>query len=150
MKSSARINKELKDLTDNPMEGVFIETKNEDDVSIWYATIDGPKDSPFENGKFKVEIDFTDNYPFKSPKVHFVTKIYHPNIKSDTGEICTAAIEKQWVPTLNAQFVIESVINLMAEPRPEDPLEQEIADQFMKDYDGYVESAQKHTAEFAG
>lgn len=58
----------------------------------------------------------------------FVTKIYHPNI-NNKGEICTAAIEKQWVPTLNAKFVIESVINLMAEPRPEDPLEQDIGKQ---------------------
>ena len=82
-------------------------------------------------------------------QVFFVTKIYHPNIKGDTGEICTAAIEKQWVPTLNAKFVLESLINLMAEPRPEDPLEQEIAEQFMNDNAGYIEAAQKHTSEYA-
>ena len=149
MKSNARINKELKDLTDEPMSGVNIETKNPDEVTVWIASIDGPKESPFEGGKFRVELDFTDNYPFKAPHVHFLTKIYHPNIKQDTGEICTAAIEKQWVPTLNAKFVIESVINLMAEPRPEDPLEQEIAEQYMNDNSSYVEAAQKHTAEHA-
>ena len=70
-------------------------------------------------------------------------------MKSDTGEICTAAIEKQWVPTLNAQFVIESVVNLMGEPRPEDPLEQEIAEQYLNDREGFNESAQKHTSEHA-
>mmetsp|Transcript_16659 Transcript_16659/g.14570 ORF Transcript_16659/g.14570 Transcript_16659/m.14570 type:complete len:151 (+) Transcript_16659:37-489(+) len=149
MKSNARISKEFKDLSDDPIEGVSINTKEEDDITIWHASIEGPKDSPYEGGKFTVEVDFTDNYPFKSPKVHFVTKIYHPNIKGDTGEICTAAIEKQWVPTLNAKFVIESLMSLMADPRPEDPLEQDIADQYMNDHDAYLEVAQKHTAENA-
>ena len=37
----------------------------------------------------------------------------------------------------------------MAEPRPEDPLEQEIAEQFMNDNAGYIEAAQKHTSEYA-
>lgn len=70
---------EFKDLIDSPMEGVSIQTKTEDDVTVWHAVVDGPviilsdqylqKDSPYEGGKFTVEIDFTDNYPFKSPKV---------------------------------------------------------------------------------
>ena len=37
----------------------------------------------------------------------------------------------------------------MAEPRPEDPLEQEIADQYMNDFEAYKEVAQKHTQENA-
>ena len=63
------------------MDGVSIQTKSEDDVTIWHASIQGPviifnfdlylqKDSPYESGKFTVEIDFTDNYPFKAPKVY--------------------------------------------------------------------------------
>ena len=52
MKSNARINKvifltclflqELKDLTDEPMSGVNIETKNPDEVTVWNVTVDGP------------------------------------------------------------------------------------------------------------
>ena len=38
----------------------------------------------------------------------------------------------------------------MAEPRPEDPLEQEIADQYINDREGFNEAAQKHTSEHAG
>ena len=37
----------------------------------------------------------------------------------------------------------------MAEPRPEDPLEQDIADQFINDNAAYIECAQKHTADHA-
>ena len=45
--------------------------------------------------------------------------------------------------------MLESIINLMAEPRPEDPLEPEIADQFVNDNGAYFEQAQKHTSENA-
>ena len=61
-------------------------------MTHWHVVISGPKDSPYESGKFTVSIDFTDNYPFKCPKLLFVTKVYHPNIKTDTGEICQQAI----------------------------------------------------------
>lgn len=70
-----------------PIEGVSIALVG-DTLTQWNATIMGPQDTPYENGKFIVMIDFSDNYPFKAPKVHFKTKIFHPNIKQDTGEIC--------------------------------------------------------------
>ena len=70
-----------------------------EEISKWDVKINGPVGSPYEAGTFLIELDFTDNYPFKAPKVLFKTKIYHPNVKTDTGEICTQAIEKSWVPT---------------------------------------------------
>ncbi len=70
-----------------PIEGVSIALVG-DALTQWNATIIGPSDTPYEGGKFIVNIDFSDNYPFKAPKVLFKTKIFHPNIKQDTGEIC--------------------------------------------------------------
>ena len=70
------------------------------DVMKWIVILDGPASTPFVGGKFRVALDFSDNYPFKYPKINFKTKIYHPNIKSDTGEICTLALDSVWVPTL--------------------------------------------------
>ena len=48
-------------------------------------------------------MDFSNNYPFKPPKIKVLTKIYHPNIKQDTGEICTKMIDDKWAPTQNAR-----------------------------------------------
>ena len=50
--------------------------------------LNGPADSPYTGGKFVVNIDFSDNYPFKSPNIYFVTKIYHPNVGTETGKMC--------------------------------------------------------------
>ena len=113
-------------MTRAPIPGVSIEP-TENDVMIWDIHIEGPEGTPFIGGVFTVRLDFTDNYPFKPPKIHFVTKIYHPGVKTDTGEICTQAIDQNWVPTLNAKFVIEAILTVMKTPNAENAQEIAIA-----------------------
>ena len=136
MKSTGRLNKELTDLNNNSIEGVTIEIAG-DTLTNWNVYILGPQDTPYEGGKFLVSIDFSDNYPFKAPKVQFKTRIFHPNIKQDSGEICAQAIENNWVPTLNAKFVIESLVTLLKNPNAEHPLEAEIAELMLRDYKNF-------------
>ena len=145
MKSSARLNKEYGDLTNNPVEGVEISYQGEE-ITKWDVRITGKclEGTAYEAGNFMLEMDFSDNYPFKAPKVLFKTKIYHPNVKTDTGEICTQAIEKSWVPTQNAKYVIESLISLIVSPRPEDALEQDIAEQYTNDNDAFVSKVKEY------
>ena len=47
----------------------------------------GPASSPYEAGKFEVNIKFPEQYPFKPPDFKFKTPIYHPNI-TESGEVC--------------------------------------------------------------
>jgi hypothetical protein len=39
-------------------------------------------------GRFELDIVVPKNYPLRPPKIHFITKIFHPNIHFKTGEIC--------------------------------------------------------------
>ncbi len=40
----------------------------------------GPKDTPFENGKFELVINVPEQYPLVPPNVRFKTKMFHPNV----------------------------------------------------------------------
>jgi ubiquitin-conjugating enzyme E2 A len=38
-----------------------------------------PAETPFEDGTFKLVLEFDESYPNKPPQVRFVSKMYHPN-----------------------------------------------------------------------
>lgn len=52
------------------------------------GTFQGPTGTVYEGGVFKVDILIPQQYPFEPPKMRLVTKIWHPNISSQTGAIC--------------------------------------------------------------
>ena len=81
-----RLNKELDQIQKDSCEQFSI-APQEDNILEWNGCIFGPANSPYEGGIFQVNIRFQQDYPFKPPKVTFVSKIYHPNI-NDKGEIC--------------------------------------------------------------
>ena len=63
-----RLSKELNDMKNDPIPGVVIDLVA-DQITNWNVHIDGPESSPYAGGKFTVNVDFSDNYPFKCPKL---------------------------------------------------------------------------------
>lgn len=102
-----RIQRELDEIEKNPP-GNWSAGPRETDPFLWQATILGPDDSPYAGGVFFLNIEFPSNYPFKPPKVQFLTKIYHPNIDSN-GKICSCLciISDQWSPAVTISKVVE-------------------------------------------
>ena len=59
-------------------------------------------DTPFEDGTFKLTMEFSEEYPNKPPVVKFLSKMFHPNIYADGG-ICLDILQNRLV---NGQFGI--------------------------------------------
>ena len=132
-KNNKRLENEFKNLTNKPVLNCVV-VANDSNIRKWTVHMPGPHGSPFESGVFELSFEFPDNYPFKAPDVKFVTKMYHPNIKQDTGEICMDVFANSWSPTQKVSDIIEKLASLLVSPSTESPLEAEIAELFIKDH----------------
>jgi ubiquitin-conjugating enzyme E2 D/E len=145
--SLKRIQKELGDVNRDPPGGCSCGPVG-DDMYHWEGIIMGPADSPFAGGIFKLDITFPTDYPFKCPKIYFLTKIYHPNINS-SGGICLDILKDQWSPALTITKVLLSILSLLTDPNPDDPLVPEIARQYKLNRSEYEETARDWTYKYA-
>jgi len=136
-----RIKKEFCDIQRDPVCLCTAEPKGED-LFEWEARIRGPPNTPYENGVFRLKIDFPVDYPFKPPKVQFVTRLYHCNVNA-TGNICLDILKDQWSPALTISKLLLSITSLMNDPNPDDPLMPDIAELFTKDRKRHDETARE-------
>lgn len=119
-----------------------------DDMFHWQATIMGPDESPYAGGVFFLDIHFPADYPFKPPKVHFTTRIYHCNINSNGG-ICLDILKDQWSPALTISKVLLSICSLLTDPNPDDPLVPDIAQLLKTDKARHDSTAREWTSKYA-
>ena len=147
MSVAKRITTELKQLEKDPPMNCSAGPIR-DDIFKWEATIIGPTETVYEGGVFKLLIHFSDRYPFKPPKIRFLTRIYHPNINS-SGGICLDILKDQWSPALTISKVLLSICSLLSDPNPDDPLVPDIADEYMNDRETYNNTAKTWTQIYA-
>lgn len=87
--AATRLSKELSEVgRDDATSGVKAVPVRPDNLRVLIGTIKGPEGTPYEGGIFQIDIDIPKQYPFEPPKMKFHTKIWHPNISSQTGAIC--------------------------------------------------------------
>ena len=75
---------------------------------------------PLLRRNFFFNIHFPTDYPFKLPKINFITKIFHFNIHAN-GYICyeipaTTFLYDHWSPAITIGKVLGLIVNLLKEP----------------------------------
>lgn len=120
-----RLMRDFKRLQEDPPAGVS-GAPSENNIMVWNAVIFGPEGTPFEDGTFKLTIEFTEEYPNKPPTVRFVSKMFHPNVYAD-GSICLDILQNRWSPTYDVSSILTSIQSLLDEPNPNSPANSQAA-----------------------
>ena len=147
-KSSKRILKEYNDITKDKNAAIHDILCDESNVLCWKILLT-PIEYPYNKGAFRVNVDFTAEYPFKPPKVNFRTPIYHPNV-DEKGQVCLPIIAPEnWKPAVKMDLVLKDLLTMIHRPEPEHPLRADLAEEYSKDKEGFNKKAEAETIKSA-
>ncbi|KAJ2416544.1 ubiquitin-conjugating enzyme E2 H [Coemansia sp. RSA 2530] len=106
--------------------------------------------APFANGVWKIHVELPEQYPYKSPSIGFVNKIFHPNIDELSGSVCLDVINQTWSPMFDMLNIFETFLpQLLRYPNPTDPLNGEAAALMMRDSAGYETKVKDYVQRYA-
>jgi len=125
-------------------------TMNGDSMTEFHVKFKGPNDSPYEKGTWKVRVELPQSYPYKSPSIGFVNKIYHPNVDEASGSVCLDVINQTWSPMFDLKNIFEVFLpQLLLYPNPADPLNSEAASLLLKDEESYKAKVRDYVSKYA-
>lgn len=108
-----------------------------DNVMTWNAVIIGPADTPFEDGTFRLLLQFDEQYPNKPPSVKFLSDMFHPNVYA-SGDLCLDILQNRWSPTYDVASILTSVQSLLNDPNIASPANVEAANLYKDHRSQYV------------
>ena len=127
----------------------LLECKPLEDIYQWFVQFSGPVISPYEGGVFKLTVIIPYDYPFRAPKILFLTPIFHPNINR-YGKICIDILAAdQWTPALTIPKLLLGVYSLLYEFNTDEPLIPEIAQLYKDDKNKFFQQAKEFTKLYA-
>ncbi|KAJ9449115.1 Ubiquitin-conjugating enzyme E2 36 [Diplonema papillatum] len=147
MATSTRILKETEKLQKEPAPGVAA-TPTKENQRYFKVVITGPQSSPYEGGIYNLELFLPEEYPMVSPKVRFLTPLYHPNVDK-LGRICLDILKDKWSPALQIRTVLISIQALLSAPNPDDPLNNEAAELWKSNEQLAINKAKEATRKYA-
>jgi ubiquitin-conjugating enzyme E2 D/E len=132
----------------------------DNDIFNWKVTMYGPKETPYENGIFTINILFPNDYPLHGAEFRFMNKIYHLNVdmrnNDSLGHISLNNIN-EWritgkctsIPNYGVKKALFDIFCLFFEQGADSPYEEEMANDYVKNRDKFNENAKKWTLQYA-
>jgi len=112
-----------------------------ENLNIFHVHLSGLNEEPWIGGIWKLRVELPKQYPYKSPSIGFVTKIWHPNVCFNSGTICLDVLNQEWSPIFNLECIVTKYLPLLLQnPNPNDPLNSEAADQLLNNEELFNET----------
>lgn len=77
-----------------------------DDLTQLTILLTGPQGTPYAQGLWKLWLKIPEDYPKSPPKAAFRTRIWHPNVEENTGNVCVDTLKKDWDSKLTLRDVL--------------------------------------------
>lgn len=121
-----------------------------DGMTEFHVEFRGPTESPYEGGAWRVHVELPDAYPYKSPSIGFVNRIFHPNVDETSGSVCLDVINQTWSPMFDLINVFEVFLpQLLLYPNPTDPLNGDAAALLMREPELYKAKVKDYCEKYA-
>ncbi|WVQ69273.1 uncharacterized protein L199_007490 [Kwoniella botswanensis] len=119
-------------------------------MSEFTVKFHGPAETPFAKGVWKIHVELPEAFPYKSPSIGFMNKIFHPNIDELSGSVCLDVINQTWSPMFELINIFEIFLpQLLRYPNPADPLNGEAAALLMRDPKAYAKKVESYVERYA-
>jgi len=146
-----RILREIADCNNDETSDVRIEYIDSDESPFHLkGSFSGPEGTPYEGGRFEVEIFIPESWPFCAPKVKSITKVYHPSFSSTSDAICLGIFGNDWSPILTMGSMLISLQSILSSPDASDPEDAEVAKHYLTDRNSFNDTAARWTQIYAG
>lgn len=122
----------------------------DDNLRELCVCLEGPRDTPYEGGLWKVHVELPEQYPYKSPSIGFETKIFHPNIDEQSGSVCLDVINQTWSPMFTITHIFETFIpQLLNYPNAADPLNGDASSLYLSNKALYEDKVRTYVRKYA-
>ena len=136
-----------RDIARLKQKGFQVERLSEQDIRVSFH---GPPDTLYTGGIWHIRVHLPAEYPYKSPSLGFLHKIYHPNIDFQSGSICLDVINQTWTPMYELFNIFGIFLpQLLTYPNPGDPLNIEAANLLRMSSDKYNRYVRKQVLKHA-
>ena len=110
---------EFEEIKDNPLSelGYTVELSDKN-IFKWIVSLKGPKDTPYADGIFFIELNFPEDFPNSGPNMKFLTPIYNPLVNSPGGRFVGNFIHGS-NPSTKVREILTKIYAIFYIPNPE-------------------------------
>ena len=107
-----RIQRELKEFLKSPPPGLSVKISGKN-VRLWVITLSMPDNSIYAGDKYKLRVQFPNDYPTSPPSVYFLPPTPRHEHVYTNGDICLSLLGKDWRPIMTAQSIAQAIFSIL-------------------------------------